>query len=164
MSIWFSSDTHYNHRNIITHCRRPHENVETMNDEMIRKWNERVSADDLVYFLGDFCFHAAKNIQDIFSRLRGKKVLINGNHDQRETVRLPWVDVHPYYELKHHNQLYVLFHYPIADWNKKHHGSLHLHGHSHGLSAPMKNRIDVGVDCHDFYPISLEQVSEVMYD
>jgi len=53
---WFTSDTHFGHFNIIEYCNRPFKTVDEMNSKLIRFWNERVKPDDIVYFLGDFCF------------------------------------------------------------------------------------------------------------
>lgn len=54
----------------------------------------------------------------------------------------------------------VLCHYPLESWDRSHYGSYHLHGHSHGNTPAKKFRIDVGVDCTDFYPLSLKEVGE----
>jgi calcineurin-like phosphoesterase family protein len=52
----------------------------------------------------------------------------------------------------------------IQLWNAKHHGTYHLYGHSHGsLADDIHSRsFDVGVDCHDFYPLSYAEVKEIM--
>ena len=58
----------------------------------------------------------------------------------------------------------VLCHYAMLVWNKSHHGSWMLHGHSHGtLKYPFAAKIlDVGVDSHNFYPISLDFVIDTL--
>jgi len=56
----------------------------------------------------------------------------------------------------------VMCHYPFAHWDREHYGSIHLHGHSHGKHVASGKILDVGVDCHNFYPISLEEVAEIM--
>ena len=56
MNLWFTSDTHFGHENIIKYCKRPFKSLEHMNMEIIRRWNERVQPDDMVIFAGDFCF------------------------------------------------------------------------------------------------------------
>ena len=61
-------------------------------------------------------------------------------------------------------QTIVLSHYPMAEWDRKHYGSWHLHGHSHckHIAKPGELKIDVGVDCNNYTPVSLHQVAERM--
>ena len=83
--------------------------------------------------------------------------------------RFEWVK--DYYELRvpdpdfhKGQQLVVLFHYAIREWNASHHGTYHLYGHSHGTlpDNPKSLSFDVGVDCHDFYPLSYQEVKAIM--
>lgn len=157
--IFFTSDTHFNHANILKHCNRPFKSVFDMNYSIIENWNNTVTDGDEVYILGDFCW---KNNPDVFlSKLNGKKHLIHGNHDHKKTRNSKlWKSSQPYLELKYDNNLFVLFHYPIQIWNKKHFGSYHLHGHVHGalVGKEKENAYDVGVDCNNFMPISLSNI------
>lgn len=52
--VWFTSDTHFGHENIIRYCGRPFRNTEEMNAELIRRWRETVPEDGIVFHLGDF--------------------------------------------------------------------------------------------------------------
>jgi len=52
--IWFTSDHHFGHKNIIEFSKRPFANVEEMNAELVKRWNERIAKEDKVYHLGDF--------------------------------------------------------------------------------------------------------------
>lgn len=56
----------------------------------------------------------------------------------------------------------VLGYYPFAVWNRSHHGSWNLHGHSHGSFPSKGKQPDVGVDVHNYTPISIEQVAAYM--
>ena len=76
------SDTHFNHLNIIKYCNRPFETVEEMNEFIIQKWNNTISNDDTVYFLGDFCLGNREKVIELGHRLNGHKILILGNHDR----------------------------------------------------------------------------------
>lgn len=78
--IYFSSDQHYWHNNVIRYCTRPHASVEEMNEDMVRKWNEIVRPEDTVYVLGDFSL-AFRAVETFSQRLMGTKVLVPGNHD-----------------------------------------------------------------------------------
>lgn len=78
---FFTSDTHFNHANIIKFCNRPFKDVEQMNDVMIANWNSVIGKDDTVFHLGDFCLGGAAEWTKILDRLNGKIYLIMGNHD-----------------------------------------------------------------------------------
>ena len=78
---FFTSDTHFNHANIIRFCNRPFKDVEQMNEVMIANWNSVIGKDDTVFHLGDFCLGGAAEWTKILERLNGKIYLIMGNHD-----------------------------------------------------------------------------------
>ena len=78
--VYFSSDHHFYHANIIKLCNRPFSSVVEMNETMVRRWNETVSPDDTVYYLGDFSL-AFRPVELFTYRLNGNKFLIPGNHD-----------------------------------------------------------------------------------
>ena len=164
--IYFTSDTHFHHAKVIDYCNRPFANVDEMNEALIKNWNDRVKRWDIVYHLGDFCFGNKQKIKEVLDRLNGNIFLIEGNHDRNLSTeikqRFGWIK--PYYELKHEGQHLVLCHYPFASWNGSHHGWIHLHGHSHGSTKNHGNfkRLDVGVDCHNFYPFELSDVIKML--
>lgn len=80
MSLWFTSDPHFYHKNVIEYCGRPFSSVEEMNEKLIQYWNDTVSPDDVVYCLGDFSL-AIRPVELYTPRLNGHKILIAGNHD-----------------------------------------------------------------------------------
>jgi calcineurin-like phosphoesterase family protein len=82
MTIWFTSDTHFGHENIIKYCDRPFKNTDHMNDEIVRRWNEAVSPNDIVFHLGDVALGKIDNSLAQVSRLNGYKALVLGNHDR----------------------------------------------------------------------------------
>lgn len=149
MSIWFAADFHFGHENVIKYSKRPFDNVDDMDECLISLWCQKVQRGDTVYFIGDFSFHNAGRTSSILSRLPGNKILIKGNHDHSKQLKKThgWAMVRDYYELKHQQETIVLSHYAFEVWNKHHHGSYHLHGHSHGSLPPKGARMDVGVDC-----------------
>lgn len=178
---FFTSDTHFGHANIIRYSKRPWlkpgdvdsrgdwisrqvaaERTVAMDKEMIERWNSVVSPGDYVYHLGDFCFG---NFNSYFHRLNGLITFIEGNHDKE--ARANKDRFHSYHKLLEtdiHGQRIVLCHYAMRVWNKSHHGAWHLYGHSHGSlpDDPNSRSFDVGVDCHDFYPLTFEQVEAIM--
>ena len=87
--IWFSSDHHFFHNNIIKYCNRPFETVEEMNEALVKNWNSVVGPDDHVYHLGDFCFGNVEKWNWCLEpgRLNGHIHLILGNHDPERVFR-----------------------------------------------------------------------------
>jgi calcineurin-like phosphoesterase family protein len=161
MSIYFVSDTHFSHLNIIKYCNRPFNDTSHMNEILIKNWNGRVTPEDTVYHLGDFGWGGVDKLLPIFKRLNGKtKILIRGNHDQ-DAVKLPWNSIHDTLEVKGLNTTYQLCHYPMRSWNKSFHGAKGLHGHTHGTLSPHGWSCDVGVDCWDFAPVSTQQLDSL---
>jgi len=161
MTMWFTSDTHFGHTNIIHYCARPFANVEAMNEALIANWNERVRPGDIVYHLGDFCM--GTNHEPILRRLNGQKWLIVGNHD-REVVRKCglWTEVRYYHEIKYQKKMACLMHYPLRTWNGVGRGSYMLFGHVHGTLDGRGRSMDVGVDSIGFSPISWEEIIQEM--
>ena len=89
MAIFFTSDTHFFHKNIITYCDRPFRtadgqpDVRAMNEGLVKAWNSCVGKDDVVYHLGDFGFGAPAKLLEARKQLNGKVILIRGNHDSK---------------------------------------------------------------------------------
>jgi len=170
-NIFFTADNHFGHVNALKYCARPFLSVDEMNNEMVKRWNNVVSPQDTVYHLGDFSLCHNKLAKEIIESLNGTLYLIKGNHDKGTEKFKRWVWVKDYFKLKLKDdscqggyQNIILCHYAFETWDKMHRGAWSLHGHSHGnLKTPeWKKRLDVGVDCHDFTPISYDYVKEVM--
>jgi calcineurin-like phosphoesterase family protein len=171
--IWFTSDTHFNHENIVKHSNRPFTDLGEMTEVLVKNWNEVVEKGDTVYHLGDFALSYGKQsvdlIDKLLSRLNGHKHLIAGNHDRKPVLDNPrWASVRDYHEIKVdlggiHKQRIVMSHYAFRVWNQMHRGAWMLHGHSHGNLHHAEGKImDVGVDCHFYRPISLDTVIKRM--
>ncbi|MEY4926004.1 MAG: hypothetical protein RI894_440 [Bacteroidota bacterium] len=171
-NLFFTSDHHFGHKNIITFCNRPFETVEEMNEELIKRWNEKIGVNDEVYHLGDFALSSTPEFQQIMERLNGIKYLIVGNHDGTALNNRKYFNwIKEYHELKvndveHPNgvQRIILFHYAMRVWRGDYRGTWHLYGHSHNSLPDKEDRLslDIGVDCHDFYPLSYQEVKEIM--
>jgi len=164
--IYFTADLHFGHDNIRRYCKRPFDTVHHMNKAFTENWNSTVGPKDEVFILGDFAF---RDHYKYASQLNGKKYLILGNHDKlSHAIRalddgyFVWVD--NYCELRVDKTNFMLFHYAIRQWNKKHHGSIHLYGHSHGCLDPYGLSFDVGIDnCSEigappYTPINLQHI------
>lgn len=82
MNSWVISDTHFLHSNIISYCNRPFNSADHMDLVMIKRWNERVKPEDIVYHLGDVGLTKEDKLTPIVKSLNGKKILVLGNHDK----------------------------------------------------------------------------------
>lgn len=167
--VYFTSDLHFHHKKVIEYSKRPFASVEQMNKKLIDNWNARVQADDSVYILGDVTLKGTELAQESLSQLKGKKYLVTGNHDlfvQKDYFNHQiFEEIAPYMELRTQNQLYVLCHYPIEEWNGYFRDSIHLHGHIHSVPQYNQNqreqgnrRYDVGVDANHYSPVSIEEI------
>ena len=146
MKTYITSDLHFGHKNIQKFCpetRGHYKDVEHMNEEMIREWNEIVEHDDLVYILGDVAFMPAPKAREILLRLNGRKILVEGNHDVKQlkdnSFRACLEEIHKYLEVQWDKRKIVMFHYPIhKEWNQAHRGAIHFHGHLHGSPSGLE--------------------------
>ena len=171
--IYFTADTHFNHSNIINLCGRPFANVEQMNDKLIQNWNSCVKNDDEIYVLGDFMFKGSGNeANNLLQRLNGIKYLIKGNHDKylEDTTfyndNFVWIK--DYHVLNYQKMKFVLFHYPIFEWDGYFGNAIHLYGHVHNCSKnPAQQKrlellgkmaVNVGVDVNGFTPVSIQSI------
>ncbi len=170
-NVFFTSDHHFNHKNIIKFCHRPFGSVEEMNAGLIEFWNDTVGHQDVVYHLGDFCL--GDNAKDLFAQLNGSIRIIPGNHDKwlknydsgypmRSKYGSPVEILPPICVLKGYGTPIVLCHYPLRSWEGSFQGSFHLFGHEHGELKPHGFSFDVGVDVWDYAPVSLERVIKSM--
>lgn len=89
--VFFTSDTHFNHMNIISYCQRPFRDIHEMDETIIVNWNNAVAPDDIVFHLGDFCLGGANEWNRILDRLNGRIYLILGNHDIRISGRVSYI-------------------------------------------------------------------------
>lgn len=163
--VFFTSDTHFGHANIIKFSNRPFASVDEMDATLIDNINKVVGPNDVLYHLGDWSF---KDPVPYRQRIRCDNVhLILGNHDHKRLNRLyaaGFKSIDSQLEIKVDGNDITLNHYAMRCWNKSHRGAWHLYGHSHGSLPDDPNSLsfDCGVDCWDYKPIGIEQVREVM--
>lgn len=152
--IYFTSDTHFGHRRIIEHCKRPFDHIHIMDQVILDRINETVGTDDTLYILGDFTFRGGIPSEYRY-RINCKDVhLILGNHDKRslyDADKHGFNTVQEVKEIIYCNQRIYLSHYPHRTWPGSHKGSWMLYGHVHSkLDAEDKESsrktLDVGVD------------------
>lgn len=191
--VWFTSDLHFLHKNVIIYCDRP-TTEEEQTDWIINQMNTHIQDDDIVYHLGDFTFVGPKRkdeIVEILERLKGNWKFILGNHDNESMLRevIKGIPRHEvignYQEIKYNRTKFVLCHYPFKTWNASNHGSINIHGHTHGelnkrhfnykwvesiakslgmdKRKPTINQIDVGIDAIEGHrPIEIDDLIELV--
>jgi len=166
MKVFFTSDTHFGHSNIIQYCNRPFCDVDEMDETLIVNWNAVVSPGDLVYHMGDFAF--AKTPDEInfyLGFLNGQVHLVKGNHDHSKTLKgAKFASVNDVRMVSVNDRDIFLSHYAHRVWSKSHYGTWHLYGHSHGTlpDDPCSLSCDVGVDVRNMRPVSFEEVEALM--
>ena len=158
MSLFFTADTHFGDHRTINIQRRPFANTAEMDAHLIARWNAVVTPADTVWHLGDVARRPA-DVAGLLAALNGTKHLLRGNNDPDATLAADgWESVGDYAELEVDGHRLVLCHYPFRSWNGQHRGAIDLHGHSHGRLKAMPRQYDVGVDVHDFAPVTLAQL------
>ena len=171
MTVHWTSDPHLFHKNVIALCNRPFKSVAEMHTTLWGNWQMRVAPGDTVYVLGDLALPKRQEIEQVlafYRSLPGEKHLVFGNHDKK--LRKVYQDSGVFAscsdlkEIDVNGQRVVMCHFPLLSWNKSYRGSWMLHGHCHGnlKPDPHAKRLDVGVDCHNFTPISFGEVQKIM--
>lgn len=158
--IFFSSDHHFGHENVIRFCARPYSSVEEMDADMVKRWNEVVGPEDRVFYLGDFAMRMhPRRLREVFDSLNGIKSFIPGNHDKGPTWGLPWDEPpQPYREIFIDGTRVTLCHYALRTWRDQRRGGVMLYGHSHGKLPGNSQSLDVGVDCWDYRPAEWREI------
>lgn len=198
MKYWWSADYHFGHANIIKYCMRTEfmnkeekqimlhgteeqkkklrisdESVQRMNDEIIRRHNERVEPDDYIYFVGDFCFKntlGGKGGEGLFvkpveyiRRMNGHFIFIRGNHDKNNSLKAQ-IERLVIYNKNLKNYVHMV-HNPLNARDKY---PLNLVGHIHDAWKVKRLNeksimINVGVDVWDFRPIDINEIMKEYY-
>lgn len=190
MTIFLSGDLHIDHARIIEYCKRPFNSLTEMQEELIARFNSRVSPDDELWILGDFSM-GEKIVPIILPRFNGRKILVSGNHDavhpcrkkhEAATQRYLLYGFEGIHQEVHNFHGFLLNHLPraedgehgkkFAQWRPQKHvwetraDVWQLHGHTHLPPDKRVNAerrmIDVGVDGNNFYPISLDEIKEIV--
>lgn len=159
--IYFWSDQHFNHKNIINIVGRPFEDMEHMNSYMFEQYRKKIKPEDLVIWGGDIAFGPIENISKILSNLPGKKLLVMGNHDfdaknnfKNYNAFDSSLMVFSYQENIDNNICNVIVtHYPL-DLKYIPENTVNIHGHIHAYLAGEK-RINMSVEQTQYMPVQL---------
>lgn len=180
MNVFFTSDHHFGHKNIIKYDERPFTSVEEMNETMIERWNSVVGPRDLVYHVGDLSFLNLEGTQKIVQRLNGLICLIEGNHD-RARSKTWWKKTGIHVVEKRSREVNYIVndyifdilvqHEPVLDempishlQQKKYKVQINGHVHTSWITKNWKEIlfINVGVPVWDYYPVSVEQIKKLI--
>ena len=174
--VFFTSDTHFGHTNILEYCNRPFKNIHEMDEKLIANWNALVSPDDTVFHLGDFAMGGSAEWNKILSRLNGRIYLIWGNHDLKN-VRQGYLGrfehVSMQMRIEVDKQKIYLCHYPFLTFEGAYKNVWQLFGHVHTranntgidkdrLRYLLPTQYDVGVDNNGYAPVSFAKVKSVI--
>jgi calcineurin-like phosphoesterase family protein len=143
-AVFLTSDTHFGHAGVCHFTEadgvtkiRPWTDPDEMDEEMVRRWNDRVRPNDKVYHLGDVVINrrALKTV----SRLNGDKVLIRGNHDifRDDEYREYFRELRAYHVM---NGM-ILSHIPLHEASLGRFG-VNIHGHLHSARVKKARGID----------------------
>lgn len=183
--IWFTADTHFFHKNILKLSYRPFETLEEMHEHFIEQWNRRVHKRDVSYWLGDVTFGSHTLTAEILGRMNGRKILVKGNHDANASkmLKIGFEEVHEniFIDLPNGTKVFLSHfpYHPMDESTKNPDGTqqdrryLHkrivddgstwlLHGHIHERWLQNGRMINVGVDVHNYAPVSHEQIQRMI--
>lgn len=187
--LFFTSDTHYNHKNIcrgVTEWRTPEgdipvaqtrdfSNLNKMNAVIAGNINDTVGQDDILIHLGDWSFGGFESIKEFRDRIICQNIyLLYGNHDHhiennRQNIQKIFSGTFQYLSLKvaspKGNYEFILMHYPLCSWHDMNRGRFHLFGHVH-LPADKKRMagrsMDVGMDGNNLTPYDMEDIVRML--
>lgn len=171
--IFLTSDLHFNHKNILEYEKesRPFATIAEMNEALIANWNSVVSDEDTVYVLGDLSMGEVVNAVDLIKRLKGRIILIRGNHDNAKRLavyRELGIEIHDIFYLPYKGRFFIMCHFPIASEEfmkmvrEDNSEVVCLYGHVHH-NAPngyKDGTFHVGVDTNNLTPIALDDIWE----
>jgi calcineurin-like phosphoesterase family protein len=184
-SVFITSDEHFEHGprrdtgvgGIIKLTKRPFGSLEEMRETIIERHNKVVppGRGSLVIHAGDWFWHTMPLAEAlwILDRLHGRHAFIFGNHDElieRErkifAERLDWIvgrnEVSGAEIVRFNKHKLYVTHYAQRVWPGSHKGHWHVYGHSHNGLPGLGKSFDIGVDGHDFYPWSMEEIEARM--
>jgi len=151
MRIFIISDTHFHHKNIIKYANRPFRTIEEMDEEMIKRWNNKIGKDDLVIHLGDFALGNKEEIINLKKRLNGNILLLRGNHDHKAIREAGFLIIKGNLEIDN-----IIFSHNPLKRNDVPKGFINVHGHVHDKESLIG--INVSVEKTNYEPIELEEL------
>ena len=181
MNYWFISDYHFNHQNIIKYENRPFGSIQEMNHIIIKKHNERVKKNDIVYFLGDWAFYASKyakhrgegmpiRVEEIQKQMNGNFISLRGNHDKSQNK----LNISNHRIILNKGGMYIgLTHRPkdVILYDYQYYYPLNICGHIHSKWKTLEIKkngyvgllINVSVETNNYYPYSFNEIMSIYW-
>lgn len=162
--VWFISDTHFDHANIIKYCSRPFKSAKEMNATIGRNWNNTIAPTDIAYFLGDMAFGRGSRKPRWWPQwLNGKIIWIKGSHDRgirpSSTIK-GIVRVVNSFVISCDSTVFMLVHDAFDATLSGWHGWI-IHGHTHNSRSHIdvvRKRVNVSVEVIGYKPVSLAEI------
>jgi calcineurin-like phosphoesterase family protein len=168
MATFVISDTHFGHKNIIGYCDRPFDDVHHMNKMLTQWWNETVSDEDTVIFVGDFCMGNGSKVAGYLQFLNGRKICVKGNHDPstEKLLEAGFDFVVESMVYNHKGSIYFFSHQPIEPEKARLEildsigARAHIHGHQHNATPLISGKRALNVSCENtnYRPMLMDEL------
>lgn len=186
--VFFTSDTHFGHKNILKFCNRPFENIKQHNEALVQYWNETVGPNDIIFHLGDFFwFNSRTETLKLIKQLNGQIYVVPGNHDTINQFEYCLRDLPNFHLISDVACVFLtnydsnqpgksieiyLSHFVLSTWSHRDRKAINLFGHIH--SGPLANvdfdddiplrsyQYDVGCDNNNYRPIEIREILKIM--
>lgn len=174
--LWFTADTHFNHKYFLDFDIRPFDSIVEMDSALISCWNQVINPEDYIIILGDFCFMDKNYCKNILERLNGFKIFCYGDYDHvvDDPLDIGFDDLVHQGPIRINDFIINVSHFPyhseglvdIFDESPEFYlqddGNWLLHGHVHNLWHINKRQINVGVTQNDYFPVSWDKILEII--
>ena len=172
---YYIADIHFRDEKVFVKCKRPFKNIYEYENEIIKRWNKKVTNNDTVYVLGDLVLDGCAEAIEILPKLKGHKKLIVGNHDENLCEQINQLKIFESIDfiklVKDKGRNVCLCHYPLMDWMEFNRNGYHIYGHIHNKTAingaaysqikeyyKDKPAFNCGVDVVGFEPVTLDEL------
>lgn len=164
-NIWFCSDHHFNHKNMLVFKGndgvsplRPFSSIEEHDEIIILNHNKTVQPNDKVYFLGDVDISHKGRSLHLVARMNGKKRLILGNHDllTMDKYMAHFEKIMMWKEFREYN--FVASHVPVRDDQIRPANGFNVHGHVHAKTLDSKRHKNVCMEAINYTPVHLDEI------
>ena len=183
MAIWWTSDPHFMHKNVIRFCDRPFANTDEMDAALVANYNKYVKEDDTLIFVGDLSLGKKNRIRPILNSIKCKnKILVQGNHDTKGALpRDCFTLIVNRMSVMIAGHVVIVSHYPFKwpwwkhtlmmlkgrkpryrDRRPSDNGHFQIHGHTHSSEKQVKRMIHVGVDAWNYKPVSNDEIAQMI--
>ncbi len=167
--VYFTSDLHLGHEKVLS-WRKGFNSVDEMDERLISNWNSRVHRNDFVIITGDLIYKSKRPAEEYLSELKGRKILVKGNHDgywlkasTESRLSEYFEGIYDLYSINRNGVKLRFCHFPMISWEGARHGSILICGHIHDqkgnfeaeMFGKVPNAFNAGVDINGFVPVTL---------